>query len=97
MTAPFSFGRRSVRRRNLAFGDLRSRSGGCAPGAVEKVAQFWTLLEGSRLAFGLGLGIVAALALTRLMSSLLFGVQSRDPMTLIAAAGGLALVALRYE
>jgi ABC-type antimicrobial peptide transport system permease subunit len=36
---------------------------------------------------GLGIGLVAALALTRLMSSLLFGVASTDSVTYAAAIG----------
>lgn len=46
---------------------------------------------GARLAFiGVGIGIVAALILTRLMSTLLYGVSASDPLTL--AAVGLVLV-----
>jgi len=51
--------------------------------------------EGGRLAaLGLVLGIVAALGLTRLMSSLLFEVKPSDPLTLGVAAGVLVVVAL---
>jgi len=53
------------------------------------------LLEGARLAaLGLTLGLVAALAVTRLMYSLLFDVNPRDPATFGIAAAVLALVAL---
>jgi putative ABC transport system permease protein len=53
------------------------------------------ILEGGRLAaLGLGLGLVAALGLTRLMASLLFGVKPSDPLTLGLAAALLAFVAL---
>jgi putative ABC transport system permease protein len=52
-------------------------------------------LEGSRLAaLGLTIGLVAALALTRVMASLLFDVKPGDPLTLGVAAAVLTLVAL---
>jgi len=38
-------------------------------------------------AVGLGVGLVAALALSRLMSSLLFGIASTDVVTYVAAIG----------
>jgi putative ABC transport system permease protein len=43
---------------------------------------------------GTGIGILAALALTRLMSSLLFGVGTTDPVTFTAVVVLLILVAL---
>jgi predicted permease len=43
---------------------------------------------------GLAVGLAAAAALMRLMSSLLFGVNPFDPVTYAAVVGGLALVAL---
>jgi len=39
-------------------------------------------------------GVVASLALTRLMNKLLFGVSAYDPLTFIAVACLLILVAL---
>lgn len=42
---------------------------------------------------GLVLGFAGSFGLTRLLSSLLFGVGARDPLTLAAAAGILAAVA----
>ena len=38
-------------------------------------------------AVGLGIGLVAALALTRLMSSLLFGIKPTDVVTYATAVG----------
>ncbi|MEN3335257.1 MAG: putative transport system permease protein, partial [Blastocatellia bacterium] len=51
--------------------------------------------QGLRLAvIGVSLGIVAALALTRLMSSLLYEVSATDPTTFIIASAALIAVAL---
>jgi predicted permease len=46
------------------------------------------------VAVGLGLGLLGALALTRLMSSLLYGVSASDPLTYAGIALLLAAVAL---
>ena len=43
---------------------------------------------------GLAIGAAGALALTRLLASLLFGISPRDPVTLIAVAAVLSAVAL---
>jgi putative ABC transport system permease protein len=43
---------------------------------------------------GLALGLVAALIVTRFMSTLLFGVKPSDPLTLAAVAVILAAVTL---
>jgi putative ABC transport system permease protein len=51
--------------------------------------------RGMRLiALGLGIGIAAALAATRLIASMLFGVSATDPATLVAIAFLLTLAAL---
>jgi putative ABC transport system permease protein len=51
--------------------------------------------QGLKLALlAVGTGVLASFALTRLMSSLLYGVSSTDPLTFIAVAILLALVAL---
>ncbi len=42
---------------------------------------------------GIGLGVAASLAGTRLLHSLLFGIEPGDPLTLVAAALALAVVA----
>jgi predicted permease len=54
------------------------------------------ILRGGMLMTGIGLviGLGGALALTKLLASLLFGVGSRDPVTIAAVAGILACVAL---
>lgn len=64
---------------------------GAQGGDVLKVV----LRQGTKLAAtGVVIGIAAALALTRLMSNLLFGVSAHDPLTLVAVAALLILVAL---
>jgi putative ABC transport system permease protein len=51
--------------------------------------------QGLRLAlFGVGLGLVAALVLTRLLQSFLFGISAYDPLTFIAVSLLLTLVAV---
>jgi len=51
--------------------------------------------DGMRLiGAGLGLGIGAALVLTRMIATLLYGVQPIDPIAFAAAAIGLAVIAL---
>jgi predicted permease len=51
--------------------------------------------HGLRLAaLGVAVGVLAALALSRLMTSLLFNVKSTDPLTYAAVSAGLAVVAV---
>jgi ABC-type antimicrobial peptide transport system permease subunit len=51
--------------------------------------------QGLRLVgFGVGVGLVAAWALSRAMKSLLVGVNAADPITFVTVAVLLALVAL---
>jgi predicted permease len=54
-----------------------------------------TLWQGMRLSVtGVALGLLAAFAMTRLMKSLLFGVEATDPLTFTATASLLMIVAL---
>jgi len=46
------------------------------------------------VALGVIIGLVGAFALTRIISTLLFGVSTKDPMTFVSVAGILAAVAL---
>ena len=51
--------------------------------------------EGARMAaLGVVIGVGASLAITRLMSTLLFGLSATDPLTFVDVAVLLSLVAL---
>jgi putative ABC transport system permease protein len=64
---------------------------GAQPGDVFRII----VGQGLRLAlFGVGVGLVAALVLTRLLQSFLFGVSAYDPFTFIAVSALLTLVAV---
>ena len=53
------------------------------------------LRDGMKLAFaGVGVGILCALALTRLMAKMLYGVTATDPLTFLAVAVLLLIVAM---
>jgi ABC-type antimicrobial peptide transport system permease subunit len=66
-----------------------------ALGAQPRNVFSMVLSQGARLALlGVILGFVAAFAVTRLMTSLLFGVQPTDPLTFIAVPALLMAVAL---
>jgi len=45
-------------------------------------------------ALGIGIGVASAFALSRVMSSLLYGISATDPLTYAALAAALALVSL---
>ncbi len=66
-----------------------------ALGAQPRDVRRHVLKEGTRLAMtGLGVGAVAALALSRLIASLLYGITSTDPITFAAVAFVLTIVAV---
>jgi putative ABC transport system permease protein len=66
-----------------------------AVGAERKDVLKLVLGEGGKIALlGIGIGVATALALTRLMSSLLFGVSATDPETFLYVAILLALIAM---
>jgi ABC-type antimicrobial peptide transport system permease subunit len=49
---------------------------------------------GVLVVLGLGLGVIGALSLSRLMQGLLFGVQPHDPATLVGVSAVMALVGI---
>jgi predicted permease len=63
-------------------------------------AQSWSVLrlvlgDGLKMALaGVGIGLLAAFGLTRLLSKMVYGVSTTDPATFIAISGGLIIVAL---
>jgi putative ABC transport system permease protein len=64
---------------------------GARPGEVLRLV----VGQGMRLTLvGVALGLASALALTRLMTGLLFGVSATDPLTFVGIAVLLVLVAL---
>jgi predicted permease len=66
-----------------------------ALGAQPSTVRNMVLRQGMRLALiGAAIGIGAALGLTRLLTSLLFGVQPRDPLVFVAVPVLLTAVAL---
>ncbi len=66
-----------------------------ALGARQGDTLHLVLREGIGLvAAGIAIGVAGALALTRVLSSLLYGVSATDPLTLAAVATLLMLVAL---
>jgi putative ABC transport system permease protein len=66
-----------------------------ALGAQSRDVLQMILRQGATMALvGVAIGVAAALGLTGLMRSLLFGVTARDPMTFAAVAAPLVLVSL---
>ncbi len=66
-----------------------------AVGAHSREVRRMVLRQGMILAgIGVAVGLVAAVGLTRLMSSLLYGVEATDPVTFGAVSALLTAVAL---
>lgn len=66
-----------------------------ALGASPRAIRRMVLQEGFRIAaIGLGIGVIAALALTRFLKSQLYGIGATDPYTFLGAAILLLIVAL---
>jgi ABC-type antimicrobial peptide transport system permease subunit len=66
-----------------------------ALGALPRNVRFMVIFDGMRLAVaGVVLGIAAALAVTPLMGSLLFGVEARDPAVFASTVIVLSTAAL---
>ena len=66
-----------------------------ALGAEQRDVLRLVLGDGLRMTLvGMGIGVVAALILTRLMASMLYGVQPTDPVTFAIVALFLSCVAL---
>jgi putative ABC transport system permease protein len=66
-----------------------------ALGADRRMILRMVLAAGLRIAAaGLAIGVFGALALTRVLSGLLFGVSARDPLTFVVVPGALLVVAI---
>ncbi len=92
----FTMGRRDLRR-DVVRGDATYTRGwyshgiGChARGSAEPIMRHGMTLA----AVGLGIGIVLALVLTRLLASLFYAAGGADPTTIMAVALLLGIVAL---
>ncbi|MPY88903.1 MAG: FtsX-like permease family protein [Luteitalea sp.] len=86
-----------IRCSNVAHRNQRTREIGIpmALGAQRRDVSLLFVRHGLWLTgIGVALGVGAALALTRLMSSLFFGVSTMDPITYAAVAASLGAVAL---
>jgi putative ABC transport system permease protein len=66
-----------------------------AMGAQERDVLRLVIWQGARMLFaGVIIGLLAALALTRVMSGMVYGISTTDPLTFLGVAAGLTLVAL---
>jgi putative ABC transport system permease protein len=69
---------------------IRAALGASASNVLALILKRGMLMAGA----GLVLGLLGALALTRILATLLFGVGARDPITIAGVAAMLAMVAL---
>ena len=69
---------------------VRAALGASTGNVVGMILRAGMLMAGA----GLVLGFIGALALTRFLATLLFGVGTRDPLTMAGVGGTLAMVAL---
>jgi putative ABC transport system permease protein len=69
---------------------IRAALGATTVDVVRMVLKTGMLMAGA----GLVLGLIGALALTRLLATMLFGVGARDPITMVSVGAILATVAL---
>ena len=68
---------------------------GIALGADRRMILRMVLAGGLRIAAaGLAIGVLGALALTRVLAGLLFGISARDPLTFVVVPGALLVVAI---
>jgi ABC-type antimicrobial peptide transport system permease subunit len=66
-----------------------------ALGAQRSDIQALILGQGTRIAIlGVGIGLIGAAALTRVMTTLLYGVSATDPATFVAVAILLMMIAI---
>ncbi len=66
-----------------------------ALGAQPSDVMGWVLMQGARMAtIGIGMGLAAALGLTRWMSNLLYGVSTTDPVTFAGVAAMFLVIAM---
>jgi putative ABC transport system permease protein len=66
-----------------------------ALGAQRRDVLRLVLGQGSRMIIcGIGAGLVAAFALTRVLAVMLYGVKPTDPLTFLVVSAGLAVIAL---
>ena len=79
----------TIRRRTREIG-IRMALGAAPPGILK-----WALRQGAVLTLlGIAVGLLVSSAATRLLSELLFGVSTRDPLTFVAAPFALFVLSM---